>query len=409
MLSSGLKRRCTSEVWRVEEKADQPLTNSLAGSIWADSSANGALNYVDTSGTNVNISGGLTGLVTLAGNNTFTGANTFTQPIGGATPVASTDLTTKDYVDGIISTGLLNWAQYGDTTYTASNRLTLIAGATIVLPNDALNNITSYMPSGVTFYDPATLKITPQSVGETYELRINYKGESGSVSNYLTVQLDIGGTQGVVLERIQTFPKGTGTEHAFSSSNVLFALDTFVANGGTLSITADGTAEIWDITYVIVRTAAGSIDIADAPNDGSDYVRNSGAWAAVTIPTASPQKYYMTWSGTDTITAATNFHINSGCFDGRLATRAYKLIAVSWASNAIRAAATDVAIVINGGLTVNVVRIPLGPAATGFGDAANGGLLSTTVTVAKNDLIEALNVGPQALSSIWLEFVWEEI
>ena len=200
----------------------------------------------------------------------------------GNLPSSGDEFATKDYVDGVITTGLLNWGQYSDTQYTTSNRLTLSAGVRTPLPNNALSNITSYMPSGIDFYDPVTQKITPQTIGETYELRINFKGQSATQTNFITLDLDIGsGSPIIILERVQSFPRGTGVEHSFSGTSAIYTLGTFIANGGQMYITAeDNNTDIWDIQYLLIRTASGNIDIPDAPNDGSSYVRNSSAWLA---------------------------------------------------------------------------------------------------------------------------------
>ena len=263
----------TTEVQTLIEQAT-PANPSL-GSVKFYAKNDSQVYSLDSTGTETQLGGSSI----LASANTFTGANTFTQPISGATPIAGTDLATKDYTDSLIATGLLNWAQYGDTQYTTGARLTLSAGVKVPLPNNALNNITSYMPSGVAFYDSGTQKITPQSIGETYELRVNFMAESASINNFVDITLDIGGTQGIILDRTFTFPRGSGVEHSFSSTNVLFSLDTFVANGGALYIEPDANCDVWDIQYLIVRTAAGNIDLADAPNDGNSYSRLNGTWS----------------------------------------------------------------------------------------------------------------------------------
>jgi hypothetical protein len=96
------------------------------------------------------------------------------------------------------------------------------------------------------------------------------------------LDLDIGGTQGIILEKVTTFPRGAGIDHSFSSTSSLFTLGTFVANGGELMISSDDNITIWDIQYVITRVSANDLDLADAPSDGNDYVRNNSAWVQST-------------------------------------------------------------------------------------------------------------------------------
>ena len=174
--------------------------------------------------------------------------------------------------------GIPSWAQYADTQYTTGSRFSITGGAlAVTLPNNALNNITTYMPPGVDFYDGST--VTPATVGEVYMLRINYKAESATADNYMNISIDIGnGSEVVVLEKILTFPKGISIEHSFSSSNLIYALGTFIANGGTIKIYADDNTDVWDINYVISRVSVGDLDLPDAPSDGQSYVRKDGSW-----------------------------------------------------------------------------------------------------------------------------------
>jgi hypothetical protein len=151
------------------------------------------------------------------------------------------------------------WAQYTDTTYTTSNRFVVTAGDTVTLPNDAGSVIDEYLPVGVTsLYNATDTLITPENVGDSYEIRIDFKAEKVTATDaYAGIQLDIGGSQGVIVERLYTFPKGTN-EHSFSTTSSIYSLSTFISNGGKLKFFASGSnVEIWDINYVIVRTSKG--------------------------------------------------------------------------------------------------------------------------------------------------------
>lgn len=189
--------------------------------------------------------------------------------------------TVADALDNM-QNGIPAWAQYSDTTYTTGSRFSITGNAAAVnMPNDSGSVIDAYMPVGLEFYDGVSGLITPNTVGETYDLRINFKGESTTNQNFLTISLDIGGALGVILEKVVDFPRGQGIEHSFSSSNIIYALGTFVANGGQLKISADDDAEIWDVSYYIVRTSGVDIDLPDAPSDGNQYARQDGLWAQV--------------------------------------------------------------------------------------------------------------------------------
>lgn len=211
--------------------------------------------------------------------------------------------TVSDALDNI-EQGIPAWAQYSDTVYTTSNRLSITGGAPSVnIPNNAGSVINTFMPPGVEFYDGVSGLITPQTVGEVYDARINFKAESTTNQNYLRIQLDIGGAQGVILEKVIDFPRGAGIEHSFSSTNLFYALGTFISNGGQLKIFADDNAEIWDISYVIARSSVGDLDLPDAPSDGDYYGRINGNWGIIptgggaTILSADETILESSWSG----------------------------------------------------------------------------------------------------------------
>lgn len=149
------------------------------------------------------------------------------------------------------------WAQYNDDQYTELSPLVIPTGQRVKLPNNAANIINSQLPTGVLeFYNGTTQKITPDSVGDSYMLRVNFKAFTDDNNGYAELQLDIGGTQGIILERGLNFPRGTGSSNvrSFSSSSLIYTLGQFVSNGGELFINnIRGTTSIYDISYVISR------------------------------------------------------------------------------------------------------------------------------------------------------------
>lgn len=149
------------------------------------------------------------------------------------------------------------WAQYSDDQYTELSPLVISVGQRVKLSNNAANIINSQLPVGVSdFYDGTTEKITPDLVGDSYMLRVNFKAFTDDNNGYAELQLDIGGAQGVILERGLSFPRGTGPSNvrSFSTSSLIYTLGQFVSNGGELFIdNIRGTTSIYDISYVISR------------------------------------------------------------------------------------------------------------------------------------------------------------
>lgn len=152
----------------------------------------------------------------------------------------------------------LGWAQYGDDEYTSSNLFVVNVGDRLKLPNNGNSNITKELPTGVTeLYDSTNQKIIGVENGDGYLLRINFKAFTDNNNGYAELSLDIGGTQGEIIETPVIFPRGTGSNNVrpYTSTTLTYSLGTFVANGGDIYIEGvRGTTSIYDITYVIQRT-----------------------------------------------------------------------------------------------------------------------------------------------------------
>ncbi len=150
------------------------------------------------------------------------------------------------------------WAQYKDTIFTSSNKFDIANGDTATMPNMAHSIINTYLPTGVdSFYNRADTTLIGVNIGDHYSIRIDFKAEVDVNNGYCDIFLDIGGSQGIILDRVVTFPRGANTAHYFSITTDYYTLNTFVANGGKLRVyAADGDLEMWDINFVIVRIHA---------------------------------------------------------------------------------------------------------------------------------------------------------
>lgn len=150
------------------------------------------------------------------------------------------------------------WASYSDSQYTSGSPFVVSSGATVNLPNDAATVIDSFVPPGVTTLYDGTV-ITPENIGDAYEIRIDFKTSNNNVSGLADLILDIGAPQNEILRRTFSFPKGSGTTFDYSTTTAFYSLSTFVANGGTIKINSiTGDTSIWDISYTIFRTHKGT-------------------------------------------------------------------------------------------------------------------------------------------------------
>jgi len=149
----------------------------------------------------------------------------------------------------------LGWARYDDGLYTSSNKLELLDGIEIVVPNNSANIVRSNI--GIDYYNGTTKKILADSVNDTYVCTVVfYYSAPNANQTYLRLQLDA--TNGTPYRRVGKdigFPKGNDVEHQFHEVFQWYADDAFVANGSQWKITASGgTAKIWDIIFFIQKT-----------------------------------------------------------------------------------------------------------------------------------------------------------
>jgi hypothetical protein len=153
-------------------------------------------------------------------------------------------------------TTLTGWARYLDSTYTESSPLSISNGVRSTLTNNALNKLETQLPSdATTFFNETTQKIIATNDGDAYSLSIRFKAKMNVLQGYFDIDLDIGGTQGIISQESILFTRGANTEQRFDIDLVVFSGSTFVTNGGTLSVTPqNGNIEIYDISFVIVRT-----------------------------------------------------------------------------------------------------------------------------------------------------------
>jgi len=148
------------------------------------------------------------------------------------------------------------WARYLDATYTVGSPLAILSGVRATLTNNAVSKLETQLPDGVTsFFNDGTQKILAIENGDSYNLSIRFKAKMSVLSGYFDIDLDIGGAQGIISQESILFTRGSGTEQRFDIDLTVFSGVTFVANGGTLSITPqNGDIDIYDISFVIVRT-----------------------------------------------------------------------------------------------------------------------------------------------------------
>ena len=173
---------------------------------------------------------------------------------GDVVPIVNNSVTKKVTAAKLSEYSQLGWARYDDGEYTTSNKLSLVDGVQVTLPNNANNIVNS--PEAYTFYNSATQKVCALGENDCYVLTVVFKA---SAANTNTTHLDftmyapVGDFERI--RKVLSFYKGNDEEQNFHEVFQYYADSSFVSNGATLKITADGgTAKIWDIIFFIQRT-----------------------------------------------------------------------------------------------------------------------------------------------------------
>jgi len=149
----------------------------------------------------------------------------------------------------------LGWSRYDDTIYTSSNKLSLVDGVEVTLPNNGGSVYRSH--SSVNFYNTSTSKVVALNTNDVYVMTIVFK-YSAANANQTHIDLHFQGGNGTPYDRIRgeaTFPKGNDVVHDYHQVFQYYADADFTSLGATWKITASGgSAKIWDIIFFIQRT-----------------------------------------------------------------------------------------------------------------------------------------------------------
>ena len=161
------------------------------------------------------------------------------------------------YLDRLGQTS--GWIQITDSTYTVGSPKALTGGVRTKLDLNSDSVIESNAPPGTTaatFWDSATSKLMGETVGDAFELRFQFTAAPASPNTNMTIDLDIGGAQGIIWEDTRSFLKGAVAQRAVRDISY-YTLTTFIANGGEIYLTATNNTDIYGMTFFIRRTHKG--------------------------------------------------------------------------------------------------------------------------------------------------------
>lgn len=150
------------------------------------------------------------------------------------------------------------WGQFQDTDTTVGTPSQNIAAAARTLwTNDGGALTIEKNPTDLTvpFWSTSANKIQPIAAFDIYQVRIGFTAENYAGSTpYITIELDIGGGIGTIYETNIALRK-SGVAQGVVVAFPVFAGSTFLANGGEVYLTYQGTGacDIYKSSVLIVR------------------------------------------------------------------------------------------------------------------------------------------------------------
>lgn len=146
---------------------------------------------------------------------------------------------------------------YNSDSYSDTAPLTLLTDATQTIAFNISSTVDNLRPPFAGNDLISSDKITPVAVADAYTVTLKFKGDSTVINNELTIELDIGGTFGVIQTERVNFGQDAGVEREFTVPITFFTGSTFVANGGSIKITADEEVDLYDFSILMIPLTRG--------------------------------------------------------------------------------------------------------------------------------------------------------
>lgn len=176
----------------------------------------------------------------------------------GSTGAPAGGLLIADGSGGLDFLRYQGWAQYEDNRITnGAPSQTLSNGVRTLWLNNGSQLTIDKKPSDATLplWNTTTNKHQPIAAFDIYHLRMSFiaEGYAGSTP-YMDVELDIGGSIGTIFSRGIALRKG-GAAQSISLAFPVFSGTTYLANGGEVYLTYNGTGtcNVYKSSILIVR------------------------------------------------------------------------------------------------------------------------------------------------------------
>lgn len=158
------------------------------------------------------------------------------------------------------------WGNYPDSQYTSGAPFSLTGATDTILPNDSGGAVVeTQLPADVSSF----VEVVPAATsGLAYDhTKITGRDGDGILitidlvavptnagTTYIEFWFNIGGGVGELYRRIITFPKGVGVARPINFTVSGYTLNTWEANGATVYVRSENSADLYDIRYLITRT-----------------------------------------------------------------------------------------------------------------------------------------------------------
>lgn len=127
------------------------------------------------------------------------------------------------------------WASYKDGTYTDASPLVIAPNTQVVLPNSAGIAIETNLPDSVTtFYNSVNQKYLLQDPEGFYSVRVRFKVQAGSQSDYINVSMSKDTTENPYSE--DRLVRGDSLIHDMNFSTVMYGDTPLSTNGLTIRV-----------------------------------------------------------------------------------------------------------------------------------------------------------------------------
>lgn len=153
-------------------------------------------------------------------------------------------------------TKVMGWATYADSVYTSGSPLVVNTGPTQITINGLGTGTDDTRLSNIWSTTNNRLNENVITAGDAYDIRLTFQCTVATSSQWISVELDIGGSIGVIGKQTYPLLKAGATPNDIVFSFPIFCASTFATNGGTFYINTSASTNCYDFTIHVQKTYA---------------------------------------------------------------------------------------------------------------------------------------------------------